>query len=71
MAADVLVYDLARLGAGPTEVAFDLPAGEWRRVQRAEGYRWILVNGAVTFEDGRPTGATPGRLLRHGRSQGA
>jgi N-acyl-D-aspartate/D-glutamate deacylase len=37
------------------------------RVQRAEGYRWILVIGAVTFEDGRPTGATPGRLLRHGR----
>ncbi len=67
-AADVLVYDLERLGCGPTEVAFDLPAGEWRRIQRAEGYRWILVNGAVTFEEGQPTGAMSGKLLRHGRA---
>ena len=35
-------------------------------VQRAVGYRAIVVNGAVTFEDGECTGATPGRLLRHG-----
>ncbi|MGH7803058.1 MAG: hypothetical protein ACREQJ_01820, partial [Candidatus Binatia bacterium] len=68
MAADVLVYDLARLGMGPTEVAFDIPAGEWRRIQRATGYRWILVNGAVTFEEGQPTGALSGQLLRHGRA---
>ncbi len=68
MAADILVYDLDRLKALPAEVAFDVPAGEWRRIQRAEGYRWILVNGAVTFEDGRETGATPGKLLRHGRA---
>ena len=47
-------------------VVHDLPAGEWRRVQRSEGYRWTLVNGQVTFEDGKCTGATPGRLLRHG-----
>ena len=32
---------------------------------RAEGYRWILVNGEVTFEDGEATGATPGQLLRN------
>jgi N-acyl-D-aspartate/D-glutamate deacylase len=25
------------------------------------------VNGEITFEDGEPTGATPGRLLRNGR----
>ena len=41
--------------------------GEWRRVQYAEGYRWIMVNGDVTFEDGKCTDATPGKLLRHGR----
>ena len=39
---------------------------EWRRVQRAEGYHAITINGDVTFEDGRCTSATPGRLLRHG-----
>jgi N-acyl-D-aspartate/D-glutamate deacylase len=36
-------------------------------VQRAEGYRWTLVNGQVTFADGQCTEATPGKLLRHGR----
>ena len=65
--ADVVVYDLENLSLGPHEVAYDLPGGEWRRIQRAEGYRWILVNGQVTFENGEPTGAQPGKLLRHGR----
>jgi NAD(P)-dependent dehydrogenase (short-subunit alcohol dehydrogenase family) len=40
--------------------------GEWRRVQRSDGYKAILVNGDVPFEDGDCTGATPGKLLRHG-----
>ena len=68
--ADIVVYDLENLKRTAEwvgEVVHDPPAGEWRRVQRAEGYRWILVNGEVTFEDGECTGATPGKLLRHGR----
>jgi N-acyl-D-aspartate/D-glutamate deacylase len=64
--ADIVVYDLEGLAIKPLEVAHDFPGGEWRRVQRAEGYRWILVNGQVTFEDGNPTGELPGKLLRHG-----
>ncbi len=68
LAADIVVYDLANLKSGPWEILHDLPADEWRRVQRAEGYRWIMVNGQVTFEDSKCTGATPGRLLRHGHS---
>jgi len=65
--ADIVVYDLNALKRVPEvdyEVAFDFPAGEWRRIQRAEGYRWILVNGVITFNDGVCTGATPGHLLR-------
>ena len=65
--ADIIVYDLENLKLLPAEVAVDQPGGEWRRVQKAEGYRWTLVNGEVTFEDGEATGALPGRLLRHGR----
>jgi N-acyl-D-aspartate/D-glutamate deacylase len=68
MAADIIVYDLDNLKILPSEVVYDLPANEWRRVQKAEGYRWIMVNGQVTFEDGKCTGATPGRLLRHGQA---
>ena len=68
MAADIVVYDFENLKALPQEIAYDLPAGEWRRIQKAEGYRWLIVNGQVTFEDGNCTGATPGKLLRHGRA---
>jgi N-acyl-D-amino-acid deacylase len=72
MAADVIVYDPARIRRTPhwtrTEIAHDQPAGEWRRVQRAEGYHYTLVNGEITFEGNTCTGATPGRLLRHRRA---
>jgi N-acyl-D-aspartate/D-glutamate deacylase len=67
--ADVVVYDLNGLGIEPEwigEVVHDLPGGEWRRVQRAKGYRSIIVNGVETFAEGKETGATPGKLLRHG-----
>ena len=68
--ASVVVYDRARVRRVPdwtkTEVVADQPAGEWRRIQRADGYHWTLVNGAITFESGSCTGATPGRLIRHG-----
>ena len=62
-----LVYDLAKLEVLPSEVAVDLPGGEWRRIQKSKGYNWILVNGEITFEDGEPTGALPGKFLRNGR----
>ena len=65
-AADIVMYDYDRLGLEPSAVVHDLPGGEWRRVQRARGYRYIMVNGEVTFEDGQPTKLRPGLLLRHG-----
>ena len=66
--ADVVIYDFEALRSTPAEIAHDFPGGDWRRVQRAEGYRYILVNGEVTFKDGECTGATPGKLLRHGQA---
>ena len=64
--ADIVVYDFANLETLPQEIAFDLPGGEWRRIQRAKGYHAILVNGEVTIEDDQETGANSGQLLRHG-----
>jgi len=64
--ADIVVYDLDALEMGETEKAYDFPAGAWRLIRKPKGYRWIMVNGGVTFEDGECTGATPGALLRHG-----
>ena len=67
-AADIVVYDLEELETLPQEVVHDLPAGEWRRVQGAKGYRQIMVNGVVIFADGNCTAAVPGKLLCHGRA---
>src|SRR5262245_54177586 len=64
--ADVVVYDLERLACLPSEGAHGRPGGEGRRIQRARGYRFVLVNVAVTIEDDRETDVHPGRLLRHG-----
>ncbi len=66
--ADLIVYDYDALGLLPTERLYDFPAGDWRLSQKAKGYRYTIVNGEITFEDGECTGATPGTLLRHGRT---
>jgi len=69
-AADVVVYDLNALDIEPDwigEIAYAFPGGEWRRIQRAKGYHAIIVNGELTFVDGKCPGATPRKLLRHGR----
>ncbi len=65
-AADIVVYDINTVNALPGEIAHDLPANEWRRVQKAEGYKHILVNGEETFQNGECTGNTSGALLRNG-----
>ena len=70
-AADIVIYDFETIRRVPEWeliTLHDVPAGEWRRVQYAEGIHWILVNGVVTYIDGESTGSTPGRLLRHGRA---
>ena len=66
MPADIIVYDPETVGATAQERLWDYPAGEWRLVQKAQGYNYILVNGEITFIDGECTNATPGKLLRHG-----
>lgn len=62
--ADLNVIDYDRLRLKPPAVAYDLPAGGRRLVQRADGYVATIVAGQVTYRDGEPTGALPGRLLR-------
>jgi N-acyl-D-aspartate/D-glutamate deacylase len=64
MKADVNLIDLDALALSAPEMAFDLPAGGRRLIQRARGYRMTIKSGAVTFEEGEPTGALPGGLVR-------
>jgi len=62
--ADLNLIELDELGLRHPEIVHDLPAGGKRLVQRATGYRATIQSGEVTFEDGEPTGALPGRLVR-------
>ena len=64
LAADIVVYELDRLAWAEQEYLHDTPAGDPRIVRKSQGYRYTLVNGEVTFEEGRCTGALPGKLLR-------
>jgi N-acyl-D-amino-acid deacylase len=69
MKADVNVIDLDALRLHAPQMVFDLPAGGRRLIQRAEGYKFTVLSGEVTFQDGVPTEAMPGKLIR-GPQQG-
>ena len=65
--ADLNVIDREHLGAADApRFVRDFPAGSGRYVVDARGYVATIVNGAILFDDGCWTGATPGRVLRGG-----
>jgi len=66
-AADLVVWDPARLGVGATRWADDFPAGGGRFVVDSTGYRASIVNGALLLDAGADTGARAGRVLRPGQ----
>jgi N-acyl-D-aspartate/D-glutamate deacylase len=64
--ADLNVFDPDSFAPLLPEVAYDLPAGARRLTQRAAGMKATIVAGEVLLEEGRHTGALPGRLVRRG-----
>lgn len=62
--ADINVIDLDAVKLGKPWLAFDLPAGGKRLLQKADGYVCTIKTGVVTFRNGEWTGATPGGLVR-------
>ena len=66
--ADLNVIDYDNLTLKAPGVAYDLPTGGRRLIQRAEGYTATIVAGQVTYRNGTPTDALPGRLLRGGQA---
>src|SRR3989442_1104843 len=64
LAADLMVFDLSRIGVKEDEVSHDGPAGVPRRVQGADGVDYVIVGGQVVLDHGRHTGGLPGRVLR-------
>jgi len=65
-AADLVLFDPARVAMRPTEMVYDLPRGQRRLLQRAEGIVDVFVNGVPVVADGAPAGSRPGRVLRGG-----
>ena len=64
MAADINVFDLETVTPDMPELVYDLPGGARRLRQTASGFKATLVNGHVLLDEGTPTGARPGQLLR-------
>jgi N-acyl-D-aspartate/D-glutamate deacylase len=67
MKADVNVIDHDKLRLGIPKSVQDLPAGGRRFRQEVSGYSASIVSGQLTYRDGEPTGALPGRLIRGAR----
>eukprot|EP00041_Stephanoeca_diplocostata_P019243 m.412118 g.412118 ORF g.412118 m.412118 type:complete len:176 (-) comp21250_c0_seq4:423-950(-) len=63
--ADLNVIDLSKLNLTTPYVVDDLPNGAKRWMQSANGYKLTMLAGQITFANGQPTGALPGRLVRH------
>lgn len=62
--ADLNLIDMKRLKLGKPWLAFDLPAGGRRLLQRADGYVATIKSGQVTFREGVMQGPLPGKLIR-------
>ena len=64
LVADLNVIDPATVAPAMPTVVHDLPGGETRISQKAEGITATLVRGRVTVRDGAHTGELPGTLVR-------
>jgi len=59
-----LARDPKRVDQSPTELVSDLPGGQSRLLQRANGIPHVFVNGRAVIAEGKPTGDLAGRVLR-------
>lgn len=62
--ADLNVIDMEKVRLGKPWLAFDLPAGGKRLLQKADGYDCTIKSGQVTFRNGEYLGVHPGVVLR-------
>ncbi|MBB5705465.1 N-acyl-D-amino-acid deacylase family protein [Sphingopyxis panaciterrulae] len=62
--ADLNVIDMDAIRLGKPWLAFDLPAGGKRLLQKADGYVATIKSGQVTFRSGEGQGTYPGTVIR-------
>jgi N-acyl-D-aspartate/D-glutamate deacylase len=65
LAADITIFDPDTVRPLPLEVVHDFPTGAKRIKEPAAGILATVVNGKVLMENGKHTGALPGRVLRN------
>jgi N-acyl-D-aspartate/D-glutamate deacylase len=63
-AADIFIFDPERLALGRRRKDVDRITGTPRFRSSVIGVRATIVNGEVVVEDGMPTSATPGQVVR-------
>jgi len=63
-AADIVVFDDEHIRPRLPTVEEDLPGGARRLVQKADGIAATIVNGGLALENGEPTGAYAGTVLK-------
>jgi N-acyl-D-aspartate/D-glutamate deacylase len=63
--ADVTLFDATTVNsARRAKMQNDLPGGGRRLVMPAEGIECTIVNGVVSYENGKHSGALPGQVIR-------
>ena len=67
MKADINLIDFEGLRLRAPEIVYDFPAGARRFIQKVDGYKYNVVSGEIIYENGTPTGALPGKVIRGGR----
>jgi len=65
--ADIVIFDLATVNAGPLRTAHDLPTGAPRLISDPIGVPHVFVGGRAIVRDGMLTGDRAGTVLRSGR----
>jgi len=65
MAADIVIFDPDTVKPLPESVVHDFPANGWRVKEPAQGIMATIVNGEVLLEEGKHSGALPGKVMRN------
>ncbi|HUA50899.1 MAG TPA: amidohydrolase family protein [Candidatus Sulfotelmatobacter sp.] len=62
--ADLVLFEADRVRPCLPKIETDLPGGARRLVQKADGIRATIVNGALTMENGESTGNFAGEVMK-------
>jgi N-acyl-D-aspartate/D-glutamate deacylase len=64
LAGDIAIFDPLTVNTREPEYVQDLPGNETRMIQKAIGVPYTIVNGEVVIDNGAPTAARSGKVLR-------